>query len=398
MKKGITYIVVLLVGILTSCTLEEFDPNTWAIEPHLETSFSGRIYNAYNTIDTILVSTNYDNFIVVSNEPEWCKVQADIAQHKILIEVMENVTSEQRYATISISIARGSKSLTKDISIYQYGGKWDMVEGSDIKLRWSYDVSESQKNIIRKQISQLVYVKGGTFFMGAQNYNSEMTNYYEHAQEENPVHKVTLSDYYIGKYEVTQEQWTAIMGNNPSYCEGAQKPVENVSWEEIQNYVERLSKLTGLAFSLPTSAQWEFAARGGIHSKGYLYSGSNNYNEVGYFQHIYTEDGYIDNDSPYFTTAEVGTKQPNELGIYDMTGNVEEACSDWYGSIPGVEQQDPTGPNYGTYHVSRGGVFFNSQIERFCTNFSVVPFIYLPREEYRDNFGGFRIVMKRWGI
>lgn len=396
MRTRIAYIVMLLVGVVTSCTLEEFDPNAWAIEPHLETSFSGRIYNAYNTIDTLLVSTNYDNFVVVSNEPEWCKVQANIAQHQIIIIVKENETSEQRYATISISITRGNKSLTKDISIYQYGGKWDMVEGTDIKLRWSYDVSESQKNIIRKQISELVYVKGGTFLMGAQNDNLEMDNYFKYAQEENPVHKVTLSDYYIGKYEITQEQWTAIMGSNPSFCEGAHKPVENVSWEEIQSYVERLSKLTGLVFSLPTSAQWEFAARGGVYSKGFLYSGSNNYEDVGYFQHIYTDDGYIDDSSPYFTTAEVGTKQPNELGIYDMTGNVEEVCLDWYGIVPSADQHDPIGPNFGTYHVSRGGLFYNSQIEKFCTNFSVVPFIYL--EKNRGNFGGFRIVMKRWVI
>ena len=179
---------------------------------------------------------------------------------------------------------------------------------------------------------KMIAVKGGTFQMGSDDgYNA--------------VHQVTLSDYYIGETEVTQELWNAVMGSNPSYFYGnMQRPVETVSWNDCQTFISRLNELTGETFRLPTEAQWEYAARGGYKSKGYTYSGSNAIDDVAW--HWYNSDR---------TTHPVKTKAPNELGIYDMSGNVWEWCSDWYGDYSSAAQTDPTGPATGSYRVIRGG-------------------------------------------
>ena len=182
---------------------------------------------------------------------------------------------------------------------------------------------------------KMIAVKGGTFQMGSD----------DGYEWEKPVHQVTLSDYYIGETEVTQELWTAVMGSNPSSFTGnMQRPVEQVSWDDCQTFISRLNQLTGENFRLPTEAQWEYAARGGNKSKGYTYSGSNEIDDVAWH--------YFNSSS---TTHPVKTKAPNELGIYDMTGNVDEYCSDWYGSYSSAAQTDPTGPAKGSGRVIRGG-------------------------------------------
>ena len=184
---------------------------------------------------------------------------------------------------------------------------------------------------------KMIAVKGGTFQMGSD----------DGIDIAKPVHQVTLSDYYIGETEVTQELWTAVMGSNHSYFTGnIQHPVENLWWDDCQTFISRLNELTGATFRLPTEAQWEYAARGGNKSKGYTYSGSNVIDDVAW---------YLDNSSS--TTHPVKTKAPNELGIYDMTGNVLEWCSDWYGSYSFAAQTDPTGPSTGSIRVNRGGSF-----------------------------------------
>ena len=190
---------------------------------------------------------------------------------------------------------------------------------------------------------QMVYVEGRTFTMGA---TPEQGSYVD--DDEKPAHKVTLSSYYIGKYEVTQAQWRAIMGKNPSRFTGDNNPVEIVTWYEAQEFCKKLSQLTGKKYRLPTEAEWEYAARGGKKSKGYKYSGSNTIGDVAW---------YYENSGS--KTHPVGQKQPNELGIYDMSGNVKEWCSDWYSSsyYSSSPQTNPTGPTNGTYRELRGGAW-----------------------------------------
>ena len=192
---------------------------------------------------------------------------------------------------------------------------------------------------------KMVSVTGGTFLMGAQSTNSSSSNYDADANDdEAPVHNVTLSDYQIGETEVTQALWQAVMGTNPSNLQGDNLPVECVSWNDCQEFITKLNQATGKTFRLPTEAEWEFAARGGTKSQGYKYSGSNTIGDVAW----YTENS---GDK----THEVGTKQANELGLYDMSGNVWEWCSDWYGNYSSSAQSDPTGPSTGSYLVGRGG-------------------------------------------
>ena len=201
----------------------------------------------------------------------------------------------------------------------------------------------------------MVYVEGGTFRMGGTEEQGE-----DAWVGEKPVHSVTLSDYYIGKYEVTQGLWKAVMGTGVEeqmekagesdlYGVGDDYPMYYVSWDEAQEFVSKLSELTGKNYVLPTEAQWEYAARGGVKSRGYKYSGSNTIDDVAW---------YAGNSE---TAAHpVGTKLPNELGIYDMSGNVWEWCSDWYSDYSDVSQTDPTGPSSGSFRVFRGGSWFNS--------------------------------------
>ena len=179
---------------------------------------------------------------------------------------------------------------------------------------------------------KMILVEGGTFAMGSTSGNSD----------ELPVHNVTLDSYYIGETEITQAQWRAIMGSNPSYYTGDNRPVERVSWNEAQEFCKKLSELTGKKYVLPTEAQWEYAARGGNKSKGYTYSGSNSIDEVAKYD---SRGGH----------SNVKSKKPNELGIYDMSGNVWEWCSDWYGSYGSSAQTNPQGPSSGSDRVLRGG-------------------------------------------
>ena len=185
----------------------------------------------------------------------------------------------------------------------------------------------------------MVRVEGGTFTMGA---TAEQEN--EADDDEKPAHEVTLDSYYIGKTEVTQALWEAVMGNNPSYNKGLYRPVDNVSWEDCQKFIAKLNEMTGKPFRLPTEAEWEYAARGGNKSQGYKYAGSNNFDEVAWY------DGNSGNE-----THDVGRKRPNELGLYDMSGNLWEWCSDWYGGYSSASQTNPTGPSSGTCRVLRGG-------------------------------------------
>ncbi len=204
----------------------------------------------------------------------------------------------------------------------------------------------------------MVAVEGGTFMMGA---TSEQES--DASSIEKPVHQVTLSSYYIGQTEVTQALWEAVMGKNPSKFKGDNKPVEEVSWDDCQDFVIKLNQLTGKRFRLPTEAEWEYACRGGKKSRGYKYSGSNTIRNVAWY------DG---NSSS--KTHPVATKSPNELGIYDMSGNVLEWCQDWYGYYSSAAQTSPTGASSGSDRVSRGGCWYNSAWDcRSSNRHSYVP-------------------------
>ena len=186
---------------------------------------------------------------------------------------------------------------------------------------------------------EMVKVEAGTFMMGA---TSEMQNPYD---DEKPVHQVALTnDYYMSKYEVTQALWQAVTGKNPSKFKGDNLPVERVSWNDCQVFIRNLNNMTGRKFRLPTEAEWEYAARGGKKSRGYQYSGSSNIYDVAWFDDINRNKKHP-----------VGTKQANELGLYDMSDNVWEWCQDRYGSYSSSFQKNPTGAIMGEYRVFRGG-------------------------------------------
>ena len=221
---------------------------------------------------------------------------------------------------------------------------------------------------------KMVYVKGGTFQMGATSEQGD-----DFWDDEKPVHAVTLSDYYIGKYEVTQGLWKAVMGENPSYFDeaGDDYPAESVSWDDVQEFIAKLNELTGRKYVLPTEAQWEYAARGGVKTQGYKYSGSNDIDEVAWYQ-----------DNSENSTHPVGTKKANELGIYDMSGNVWEWCQDWYGSYSSEAQTNPAGPETGSARVFRGGGW--DGYARIC-RVSIRNYPYNP--SYRSLNLGLRLVL-----
>lgn len=195
---------------------------------------------------------------------------------------------------------------------------------------------------------EMVKVEGGTFMMGA---TPEMKNSWT---EERPIHQVTLTnDYYIGKYEVTQSLWCALMDNNPSYFKGDNLPVEQVSWDDCQKFINKLNDITGSKFRLPTEAEWEYAARGGKKSRGYQYSGSNKISDVAWYS-----------SNSEHKTQPVGLKLANELGLYDMSGNVDEWCFDRFGFYSALSQTNPLGADDGICRVYRGGSW--EQTAGFC--------------------------------
>ncbi len=216
----------------------------------------------------------------------------------------------------------------------------------------------------------MIPVEGGTFQMGA---TPEQENPWGN---ETPVHSVTLSSYYIGETEVTQTLWEAVMGSNPSNFKGSSNPVEEVSWNDCQEFISKLNSLTGQRFRLPTEAEWEYAARGGSKSRGYQYSGSNTLTDVAWYAY-----------NSGSKTHPVKTKQPNELGIYDMSGNVWEWCQDWYGSYSSSSQTNPTGSTSGSYRVYRGGSWF--YIAKYCR--VAIRFDNAPG--YRDDSLGLRLAL-----
>ena len=223
-----------------------------------------------------------------------------------------------------LRIEKDGKKAEKEIAVSQNGT-------TTFSLAISSNFTETAADLNL----EMVFVKGGTFQMGSDNGESD----------EKPVHQVTLSDFLIGKFEVTQKQWRKNMNNKPSIFKNCDDcPVDQVSLNDIQEFISKLNKKTGKTYRLPTEAEWEYAAKGGNQGKGYTYSGSNNIDDVAW---------NLDNSGS--KTHQVGQKQPNELGLYDMSGNVYERCSDWYGMYLSGSQTNPEGPSSGYCRVIRGG-------------------------------------------
>ena len=229
---------------------------------------------------------------------------------------------------------------------------------------------------------EMILVEAGTFTMGC------TPEQYEHCSDnESPAHRVTITnDFYIGKYPVTQRQWVSVMGSNPSYFSGDDlRPVENVRWSDVQIFITTLNRLSGKNFRLPTEAEWEYAARGGVKSMGYRYSGSNNIGDVAWYVVRDRYGGWNAGGNNDGTTHRVGGKKPNELGIHDMSGNVWEWVNDWYGDYPAEPQTDPIGPLSGRSRVLRGGPW--NVTSGVSSRFS-------RRQGDRNHYQGFRLVLE----
>lgn len=242
------------------------------------------------------------------------------------LEAYESQESAEKEQREKAEIARTAKAVKEAVDLLERVAK---VEKERIE-REKQEELEKQKN--RSPFEpEMVFVEGGVFQM-AENY------------------KVSLSDFFIGKFPVTQAEWKAVMGNNPSQFQGDERcPVEEVSWDDVQVFLKKLNDKTGKKYRLLTEAEWEFAARGGRKSKGFEFSGSNNLDEV----------AWTDKNSAQ-KTHPVGTKNANELGIHDMSGNLWEWCNDWYGAYNdyGKVVLDPAGPIKGSYRIHRGGSWF----------------------------------------
>ncbi|MCC6281804.1 MAG: formylglycine-generating enzyme family protein [Saprospiraceae bacterium] len=197
----------------------------------------------------------------------------------------------------------------------------------------------------------MITVAGGTFQMGC---DEKIDGNCE--DDEKPAHRVQLTSFEMSKFEVTQEQWQAVMGSNPSRFKDCNKcPVESVSWNDVQTFLTKLNALSGKKYRLPTEAEWEYAARGGSKSRNFKYAGSNKLDEVGWYD-----------DNSGSKTHPVGSKKSNELGLYDMSGNVWEWCSDWSGEyyLGKITPVNPQGAEKGSLRVFRGGSWYRPA--RYC--------------------------------
>jgi len=214
---------------------------------------------------------------------------------------------------------------------------------------------------------EMVFVEGGTFIMGC---SDSICN-----NKDLPQHQVTLSSFKISKYPVTQKQWETIMRTSPpNVPQGDNMPITKLFWDDTQYFINKLNKITGKNYRLPTEAEWEFAARGGNKSEGYRYSGSDNLDEVAW----YAKNGYL-------SVHPLGQKKPNELGIYDMSGNYDEWCNNWYEPYSEIPQINPIGQENGIWRILRGGGHTSSPYE--CSVWARLQ--RLPDEEY----GTFRLVL-----
>lgn len=315
----------------------------------------------------------------------------------LFAQQIQNVTAAQQGKNIVVSYDLTASSGQFDVVLYcstdggsNFGNPLNSVTGdvgsgiasgnnkqitwnvlSDLeKLTGSHIVFEVCARSTNDLGIEMVFVKGGTFIMGS----NDGEDY------EKPTHQVTLSDFYIGKYEVTQKQWRDIMGSNPSNFKNCDNcPIEMISWNDVQGFIKKLNQKTGKNYRLPTEAEWEFAAHGGTSASSAVtnkYAGSKSINEVAW---------YKGNSSS--KTHPIGQKKANELGIYDMTGNVWEWCNDWGGNYSSGSQTNPQGASSGTNRMMRGGSWYYNATNCRVTNRG------MNNPEARLSNCGFRLVL-----
>ena len=279
----------------------------------------------------------------------------------------------------------------EDYDFYLQKARQRLAEGDCTRAEASYNTYKDMAHNTNEEIEQLIeecktgipivnegdlaftvngisfimkHIEGGAFWMGAQKDNPQGINYdIEAENNESPIHHVTVGSFYMGETEVTQALWKAVMGTNPSYYIGDDFPVDQVNWEDCQSFIRELNLVTGSHFRLPTESEWEYAARGGVSSRGLKYAGGSNIDDVAWY-----------NNNSGRTTHSVKIKSPNELGLYDICGNVLEWCQDWYGNYDRVSQTNPKDSSGGTCHILRGGsLYYGSRMCRLAYRYIMDP-------------------------
>lgn len=361
-------IPILLLSFVTSCTGDDFE----IIEPTIDANKVEEILNSsvidWNVSSDYvssqmkkynLVTSQDDVFLMYSNKDYTYYVSYQFSQDSLystlvlMPQISDNVNLDNILSgyTFVGKLDEANIYLNEDDNVMACA--YELIEDSVVyqAIGFTPIASPLLRSPVSKTITiddvsfKMVYVVGGTFKMGA---TPEQKGAYS---DEKPVHDVTLDDYYIAETEVTQELWIKVMGANPSYYRGdTQYPVGNVSWNDCQTFISRLNDLTGESFRLPSEAEWEYAARGGNQSNGYMYSGSNVLGDIAWENSTGNCNG----------TQVVKTKSPNEIGVYDMSGNVLEWCQDWYGSYSSTPVSNPIGPKTGSKRVYRGGSAMSS--------------------------------------
>ncbi|MBR4887301.1 MAG: SUMF1/EgtB/PvdO family nonheme iron enzyme [Muribaculaceae bacterium] len=325
-------------------TLEPI-PISGSLDIESQPMFANVIINGQNYGDTPL---SIENLLVGDYE-------VVLSKQGYVMETRHVSITENTLSIIEANLSQGN-TIPSDANMIEDDSKSDKING--LQPLWNSSITNVQRSILQKLCNNMVYIKGGRFTMGA---TTEQDG--DVFSNEIPSHKVTISDFMIANTEVTQELWDAVMGSNPSRFRGEDLPVESVSWDDCQEFIKKLNYLTGLNFRLPTEAEWEYAARGGNKSKGYKFSGSNVIENVAY---------YFGNSSS--RTHTVASKSSNELGLYDMSGNVYEWCSDWYGDYTSNSQVNPQGPSSGSHRVIRGGSWsFKARYCRISDRYLYIP-------------------------
>lgn len=341
-------ILLLALACLCSCKDTDADFNLSELYGHWMGKFPGKSSNSTNIIYLTLNEDRSGKFIYFGDVYDYAEFTYTASGDEI---VCKGDYFEQTFQWSGSHLSTSDISLSKE----KYSpNEDDRSEG--IKF-------DGETYTVNGVSFKMIYVPGGTFQMGSTSGD----------KDEKPVHSVTLSGYWIAETEVKQGLWQAVMGKNPSVFKGYRLPVENVSWEDCQEFIRGLTLLTGKTFRLPTEAEWEYAARGGDASKNNTYSGSNTIDDVAWYE-----------SNSGATTHYVATKASNSLGLFDMSGNVFEWCQDCYGSYSSGSQTNPIGPapQQGSSYVIRGGSWYYSAPNCRVTN----RLYYLPSYK-RSNLG-----------